>query len=126
MKTNFITFEDVVGTHYLRPLGETVCIGACDDADELLADGYVDVFTGELYGKSGNSITRATPTYAQTWKINEHKVDKKALRRARIDRMCGIHWDKNGMKVQGANRMLRRRMMPNAEMMAKFDGFLPF
>ena len=126
MKKNFIAFEDTVGTHYLRPLGEAVCIGAWGDTDELLADGFVDVFTGELYGKSGNSITRATPTYAQTWKKNEHKVDKKALRRARIDKMCGIYWNENGMKVQGANRKLRRRMMPNAEMMAKFDGFLPF
>ena len=128
MKKNFITFEGVV-THYLKPLGEAVCIGAhgCgDEIDEILADGYVDVFSGELFGKSGDSISGATPTYSQTWKTTERKQNKKARRRSRIKEMCGVHWDQAGMKVQGANRKLRRRMMPNATMMEDFNGYLPF
>ena len=128
MKKNFITFEGV-GTHYLKPLGEAVCIGAygCgDEIDEILADGYVDVFSGELFGKSGDSIYGATPTYSQTWKTNNRKQNKKSRRRSRIEQMCGIHWGHDGMKVHGANRRLRRRMTPNATMMAEYDKFLPF
>ena len=128
MKTNFITFEGVV-KHYLKPLGEAVCIGAygCgDEINEILADGYVDVFSGELFGKSGDSIYGATPTYSQTWKTTERKLNKKARRSSRIKEMCGIHWDKNGLKVQGINRKLRRRMMPNATMQAEFERYLPF
>ena len=128
MKKNFITFEGVV-THYLKPLGEAVCIGAYgygDQIDEILADGYVDVFSGELFGKSGNSIYGATPTYAQKWKTTNRKQNKKARRRSRIKEMCDIHWDHDGIKVQGANRKLRRRMMPNATMMEDFNGYLPF
>ena len=128
MKKNFITFEGVV-THYLKPLGEAVCIGAYgygDQIDEILADGYVDVFSGELFGKSGNSIYGATPTYAQKWKTTNRKQNKKARRRSRIKEMCGIQWGQDGMKVQGANRKYRRRMMPNTIMQAEFDGYLPF
>ena len=128
MKTNFITFEGVV-THYLKPLGEAVCIGAYgygDQIDEILADGYVDVFSDELFGKSGDSIYGATPTYAQKWTVTERKQNKKERRRTRIKEMCGIHWNQDGMKVYGANRKLRRRMMPNASMQAEFDEYLPF
>ncbi len=128
MKTNFITFEGVA-THYLKPLGEAVCIGAygCgDEIDEILADGYVDVFSGELFGRSGDSIYGATPTYAQTWKTTARRQNKKARRHSRINAMCGIHWDQDGMKVLGANRKLRRRMMPNATMQAEYNAYLPF
>ena len=34
MKKNFITFKGVV-THYLKPLGEAVCIGAYGSGDEI-------------------------------------------------------------------------------------------
>ena len=128
MKKNFITFEGV-STHYLKPLGEAVCIGAysCgDEINKILADGYVDVFSGELFGKSGDSIYGAMPTYSQTWKTSERKQNKKARRRSRIKDMCGIHWNQEGLKVQGASRKFRRRMMPNAAMQAEFDGYLPF
>ena len=128
MKTNFITFEGVV-THYLKPLGEAVCIGAYgsgDEINEILADGYVDVFSGEIFGKSGDSVYGATPTYAQKWKTTNRKQNKKARRRSRIKEMCGVHWDQAGMKVQGANRKYRRHMMPNTTMKAEFDGYLPF
>lgn len=128
MKKNFITFEGVV-THYLKPLGEAVCIGAYgsgDEINEILADGYVDVFSGELFGKSGDSIYGATPTYAQKWKITDRNQNKKTRRRSRIKEMCGVHWGNDGMKVIGANRKHRRRMMPNASMQAEFDGYLPF
>ena len=128
MKTNFITFEGVV-THYLKPLGEAVCIGAYgsgDEINEILADGYVDVFSGELFGKSGESIYGAEPTYAQKWKTTDRKQNKRARRRSRIQEMCGIHWNQDGMKVQGANREYRRRMMPNTTMQAEYDEYLPF
>lgn len=124
MKTNLVIANGL----YLKPIGEAVCVGAYgagDDIDELLGDGYVDIFTGKLYGVFGVNYVPATPTWAQSWKVYSRKVDKKARRRSRINAMCGIHWGDN-LKTLGENRHLRRRMYPSPSQIADFNSYLPF
>lgn len=126
MKTNLI----IDNGRYLKPIGEAVCVGAYgagDDIDELLGDGYVDIFTGELFGKFGVNYVHATPTWCQTWKVDSRRCTKKDRRVARVDDICGIHWNKEtGLKEYGKNRKLRRRMIPSPSQVKEFEDYLPF
>ena len=126
MKTNLI----ISNGHYLKPIREAVCVGAVgggDDIDELLGDGYVDIFTDELFGKFGMNYIHAVSTWSQTWKIDSRRATKKDRRNARIDAISGIHWNMDtGLKEHGKNRKLRRLMLPSPEQIQEFNDYLPF
>lgn len=140
MKTNITK----ISGRYVAPTGKVVaighyCIGCPEDydIDYILADEVVDVVTGERFGKELDEINSEfveekvyrlvkaeyeTPEYSH----RRHGNAKKLARKARVNSMVGVHWEKDDTKKLGKNRFLRRRIMPNASQQEKFESYLPF
>ena len=135
MKTNFIKIN---GSYY-APTGKTACVGyiqyAEDEWDMILGEEFVDVCTGEHFGKivddeMSELLDETVYTMVKAEEVVEEysrnvRLTKKDRRAMRIDSMAGVCWNK-GEKQIGKNRFLRRRMMPNREQIEEFNSTLPF
>ena len=117
MKSNFVKIN---GEWYFLTGKLTTVEGTFDEGPYDTAEA-VNICSGDIVGIDDGIVL---PSLGFSRSVRSG-ISKKSRRAARVDNMCGIHWN-GGFKVVGKNRFLRRRMMPNQSQTALFNEYLPF
>lgn len=136
MKTNFMKVDG----RYVVKTGKVVAvdfINLGDDYDVILGDQVMDVCTGETFALeldynvlhfTDEKLYHLVKHFDEMpeYNIVRHGNPKKIRRQTRIESMVGAHWTKQGNKRMGKTRFLSRRLYPNAQQLADYEGYLPF